>query len=101
MCKADCRPDNLHQDGVLGMHGFYRSYSKWDPHLASPEGKKEYAACVSACMAPLPSIYIQRMIFAMDMKWFGMTQETCFECHSRAGATHLLPSAGVGQIEHH
>jgi hypothetical protein len=101
ICKADCLPDNLQKDGVHGMHGFYRSYSKWDPHLVSPEGKKEYAACVSACVAPLPSIYIQRVIFGMNMTWFGMTQETCYGCHSRAEATHLLPSTGVGQIENH
>jgi hypothetical protein len=102
ICKADCLPGNLHTTGLdIGMHGFYRSYSTWDPHLVSPEGKKEYAACVAACAGPLPTIYIQRPLFAMNIKWFGMTQETCFACHSRTGENHLLPSTGVGQIEHH
>jgi len=101
VCKADCLPDNLHGNGV-GMHGLYRSYSKWDPHLVSPEGKKEYAQCVRACLAPLPSIYIQKIIFAMGMKWFGMTQKSCFGCHtSQTSPNHLLPSTGVGVLRSH
>jgi hypothetical protein len=97
LCKADCLPDNDHKNGI-GMHGLYRSYSRWDPHLVSPEGKKEYAECVRACAAPLPSVYVQRLIFAMGMKWFGMTQQTCFDCHSQAGPHHLLPSTGVSVL---
>src|SRR4051812_37708828 len=28
--KQDCRPNNLHKDG-LGIHGHYRTYGQWDP----------------------------------------------------------------------
>jgi hypothetical protein len=97
ICKADCLPNNMHPNGI-GMHGRYRSYSTWDPHLVSPEGKTEYAACVRSCLAPLPSIYIQRFVFGMGMKWFGMTPQTCLGCHSSGSPTHLLPSTGVSVL---
>lgn len=95
LCKADCLPGKFHANGI-GMHGLYRSYSKWDPHLVSPEGKKEYAACVSTCVGPLPSVYIQKIIFGMGMTWFGKTQDNCFDCHTRrTDPNRVLPSTGV------
>jgi hypothetical protein len=82
VCKADCLPDNLHENGI-GVHGLYRSYSKWDPHLVSPEGRKEYADCVKKCVDPLPAVFVQRPIFAMGLKWFGKTKESCLDCHAK------------------
>jgi len=97
-CKADCLPGHVDKKGV-GMHGLYRSYSKWDPHLTSPKGKKEYAVCVRTCLAPLPSIYIQRLVFGMGLTWFGQTQQSCFECHTSRAPDRLLPSErGVGHV---
>lgn len=93
-CKADCLPNNMHPNGT-GMHGLYRSYSIWDPHLVSPEGRKEYAQCVRACEGPLPDIYIQRFVFGVGLTWFGKTQQSCFDCHTTRGPSHLLPVTGV------
>jgi hypothetical protein len=93
-CKADCLPNNMHPNGI-GLHGLYRSYSTWDPHLISPKGKKEYAQCVGACERPLPSIYIQKFVFGMGLTWFGKTQQSCYECHTTSGPNHLLPITGV------
>jgi hypothetical protein len=86
LCRADCRPNNYKDCpswGCAGMHGLYRAYSKTDPHLTSPEGRKQYAECVQKCVAPLPSVYIQRPFFAMGLYWFGKTKESCLSCHAR------------------
>lgn len=97
-CRADCRPGHVDRKGV-GMHGLYRSYSKWDPHLVSPQGKKEYAECVSRCLAPLPQVYIQKLAFAMGVTWFGKTQQDCFGCHTTRRSDRVLPAQpGVGRV---
>jgi hypothetical protein len=80
LCKADCRPENYNDSGI-GIHGLYRSYSKFDPHLVSVEGKKQYAECVQKCLAPLPTVYVQRAVFAMGINWFGKTKQSCLDCH--------------------
>jgi hypothetical protein len=82
LCRADCRPDNLQPSGV-GMHGFYRAYNKFDPHLTSIEGRKQYAECVKKCVDPLPDVYVQRPIFAMGLNWFGRSKESCLDCHAK------------------
>jgi len=80
LCKADCLPNNYHESG-LGMHGLYRAYSTFDPHLTSPEGKAGYAECVKKFLAPIQRITIQRAVWAMGLTWFGKTRQDCLECH--------------------
>jgi hypothetical protein len=86
LCKADCRPNNYKDCpswGCTGMHGLYKAYDRFDPHLTSTEGRKQYAECVKKCVAPLPSVYIQRPFFALGLYWFGKTRESCLDCHAR------------------
>ena len=75
LCKADCLPDNI--------HGLYKSYHTTDPKLVGVDGKKQYAQCVKSCLGPLPPIYVQRAVFALGIKWFGQTRESCLDCHER------------------
>jgi hypothetical protein len=82
LCKADCRPNNLQQSGV-GMHGLYRAYNTFDPHLTSIEGRKQYAECVKKCVDPLPDVYVQRPIFALGLNWFGKSKKSCLDCHAK------------------
>jgi hypothetical protein len=82
LCRADCRPGNYQASGI-GMHGLYRAYDKFDPQLVSIEGRKQYAECVAHCTAPLPSVYIQRPIFAMGLSWFGKSASSCLDCHAK------------------
>jgi hypothetical protein len=82
LCRADCRPDNYHAATGIGMHGMYRDYSKFDPHLTSIEGRKQYAQCVKSCYDPLPAVFVQRAVFGLGMKWFGKTKESCLDCHA-------------------
>jgi hypothetical protein len=81
VCRADCLPNNLQPSGI-GVHGLYRPYNSFDPHLTSIEGRKQYAECVQKCLAPLPPVYVQRAVFALGLNWFGMTKESCLNCHS-------------------
>ena len=86
LCKADCRPNNYKECaswGCTGMHGLYRSYNEYDPHLTSIEGKKQYAECVQKCVDPLPAVYVQRPLFAMGSKWFGKTKQSYLDCHAK------------------
>jgi hypothetical protein len=82
LCKADCTPNNYKQSGI-GIHGIYRSYAEWDPHLVSPEGKRQFAECVKKCVDPLPAIYVQRAVFAAGLGWFGKSKESCLDCHAK------------------
>jgi hypothetical protein len=84
LCRADCRPGNYNPSSGVGIHGIYRKFADYDPHLTSAEGKKSYAECVKKCSDPLPAIYVQRAYFGAGMtSWFGMTKETCLNCHSK------------------
>lgn len=82
LCKADCRPENYHNSG-LGMHGLYRDYNRYDPHLVSIEGKKQFALCVKHCVDPLPEVYVQRPVFALGFNWFGKNADSCLDCHAK------------------
>jgi hypothetical protein len=81
LCKADCSPQKYDEKTGVGIHGIYRSYHQYDPQLVSVRGKKEYAECVSKCLGPLPSVYVQRPLLAMGMNWFGKSKESCLDCH--------------------
>jgi hypothetical protein len=81
LCKADCSPKKYDQKTGVGIHGIYRGYQQYDPQLTSIQGKKEYAECVSICLAPLPSVYVQRPLLAMGGSWFGKSKESCLDCH--------------------
>lgn len=82
LCKADCRPNNLKASGI-GIHGHYRSYNSFDPHLTSLEGRKQFAECVKNCVAPLPRIYIQRPLLEGGGSWFGKDAASCLSCHAK------------------
>ena len=83
LCKADCSPAKFDQKTGIGVHGIYRSYQQFDPQLVSIEGKREYAECVQKCAAPLPTVYVQRPLFAMGMNWFGKSKQSCLDCHEK------------------
>jgi hypothetical protein len=82
LCRADCRPNNYSPSGI-GIHGIYRSYAEFDPHLTSIEGRRQFAECVKKCVDPLPDLYVQRPLFAMGINWFGNTKESCLNCHAK------------------
>ena len=81
LCKADCSPKKYDAKTGIGIHGIYRGYQQYDPQLTSVRGKKEYAECVSTCLAPLPSVYIQRPLLSMGGSWFGKSKDSCLDCH--------------------
>jgi hypothetical protein len=82
LCRADCRPNALKESGI-GIHGHYRAYNQFDPHLTSVEGRKQFAECVQKCVAPLPPIYVQRLVFATGANWFGKSKQSCLDCHAK------------------
>lgn len=81
LCRADCSPKKYDQKSGVGIHGIYRSYHTTDPNLVSVEGKQQYAECVSKCLAPLPTVYVQRAVFGMGINWFGKSKQSCLDCH--------------------
>lgn len=84
LCKTDCSPKNFNQATNIGVHGIYRGFNDYDPQLKSAEGQRSYAECVKKCSDPLPDVYVQRAYFgAGATNWFGMTKETCLNCHSK------------------
>jgi hypothetical protein len=81
LCRADCSPKHYDPKTGIGIHGIYRAYRQFDPQLVSVEGRRQYADCVSRCLAPLPEVYVQRPLFAMGLSWFGKSKQSCLDCH--------------------
>jgi len=82
-CRADCRAGST--------HGLYRPYNAVDPKLKSPEGRKLYAECVRLCLAPLPTVFIQKPIIEAGLPWFGMYKSDCLNCHAKGKPKWFWP----------
>lgn len=82
-CRADCKTG--------GVHGAYRAYSKVDPELKSPEGRKLYAECVRLCSDPLPEFHIWKPIIESGGTAMGMTKAECLGCHAPGKPKRFWP----------